>query len=132
MSADVEAFPAHLLAALPLATTLLLHVPGVDGRPIAIATSEDALEVARASGLVAFDAEEWRVLVSATESDRVWPADFRAAIERKALVAEPDAPWHLDEATAFGDARPDPSAGWSVGRVLARLGARLVGVEVGG
>ena len=143
MAAEVEAFPAHLLAALPLATTLLLHVPGVEGRPVAVATSQGALDVARAAGLLAFDADEWRVLVSATESDRLWPADFRAVIVGKSLAgrgascaegdpaADAAADARLDAAAAFGDARPDPVAGWSVGRVLARLGARLVGVELG-
>jgi hypothetical protein len=127
MNREVEAFPARLLGGLPVASTLWLHVPGVEGRPVAVATSAVAAATARAAGLVAFDAGEWEAVVVAAESDRLWPADFRSAVARK----HDDEAARLELGHALGDARPDPARGWSVGRVLDRIGAKLVRVEIG-
>jgi hypothetical protein len=122
---EARSIGAALLGDLPAAATLYLRVPGHDGL-VAIATSAERAELERGSGMIVFDAAEWGALVVAAESDRVWPADLREICARKAGAAD----WALDLETALGGARADAPRGWSVGRVLDRIGAELVQVQV--
>jgi hypothetical protein len=75
---------------------------------------------------VVFDAEEWVALVVATEADRVWAADFRTFCERKR--AEPA--WRLELPEALAGGQPDPAERWDLGRVLRRLAADVLSVEL--
>jgi hypothetical protein len=117
---EVLGFPARYLGALPLPTSLALDVSGVDG-PITVATH------AR-SAPATFDAAEWLALVDAAERDRAWPADFVVWCERKRA----ERGWRLATAEALGSLRSEPPTGWTVGRVLARLGAELRMVVIEG
>ncbi len=117
---EVLGFRADWLPGLPLPTTLALEVPGVDG-PITVATH------AR-SGRATFTAPEWLAIVAAAEHGRAWPADFAAWWERKRR--EPR--WRLTAAEALGPVSAEPAAGWSVGRVLQRLGVELRAVVIEG
>jgi hypothetical protein len=121
---EVSQLPAWLLESLPRAATLFLRVPGHEG-VVAIATSRERAEAERRSAAVVLDPCEWSAIVTAAESDRVWPSDFRALCARKASSRE----WTIDLETALAGARADGSRGWTVGRVLERLGAQLVGAE---
>lgn len=117
---EVRGFPARYLGALPLPTTLVLDVPDVDG-PVTVATH------AR-SGPAMFDAAEWLAIVDAAESNRAWPADLAAWCERK----RSDRGWRLTAAEALGPVRAEPPTGWTVGRVLGRLGAELRVIAIEG
>lgn len=121
---EVRDLPAHLLAGLPQSTTLRLEIPGVD-RTVAIATSADRAAAEREAGGVVFDAMEWSALVTAAESDRLWPADLREICARKLKAPR----WSLEPEVALAGARPDAPAHWTIGRVLDRLGAHLASAE---
>lgn len=121
---EVSGLPAHLLSGLPLPTTLRLEVPGHPGI-VSIATSAEVVRSERESGAVVFDGAEWSALVIAAESDRLWPAELREICERKARAPR----WTLDLDTALSGARAAAPAGWTIGSVLARVGARLVAAE---
>ena len=118
---EVRELPAQLLAQLPLPATLFVQVPGHEG-PVAIATSADRAESERAAGRTVFDAVEWSAIVTAAESDRLWPSDLRELCARKV------GGWTLDLDTALAGARPDAPQEWSVGRVLDRIGVALLAV----
>lgn len=117
---EVLEFPARLLGDLPLPTTLALDVPDVDG-PVTVATQ------AR-SGPATFDASESSAIVQASEHDRAWPADFATWCGRKRA----DRGWRLTAGEALGPVCVEPPAGWTVARVLARLGAELRAVVIEG
>lgn len=121
---ELRALPAHLLGALPRPTTLRLEVPGCGGI-VAIATSAERAEAERTAGAIVFDAAEWSALVTAAESERLWPADLRELCARKTRAAG----WALDLETALAGARPDAPAGWTLGRVLDRVGAHLLSAD---
>lgn len=121
---EVSSLPAHLLSNLPLPTTLRLEVPGHTGI-VSVVTSPEVVQSERESGAVVFDAAEWSALVTAAESDRLWPAELRAICARKAHTPE----WTLDLDAALTGARADAPAGWTIGTVLERIGARLVAAE---
>lgn len=121
---EVSALPAHLLEGLPLPTTLRLEVPGHDGI-VSVATSPEVVRSERESGAVVFDAAEWSALVTAAEADRLWPAELRALCARKAAAPR----WTVDLDAALAGARAVAPASWTIGKVLERVGARLVAAE---
>ena len=120
---EARGLPAGLLGQLPVGTLLLLRVPGHDGA-VAIASSPERAAEGRQAGLVVFDPTEWQALVTAVESDRVWPSDLRELCERKARAPQ----YVLDLDAALAGARAEAPQGWSVGRVLDRVGAQLSAV----
>lgn len=115
--------PAEVLGSLPLTPRLTLHVGGVPGlvvidlEPASAPTSEGELR---------FDAAEWRAIVVAASADRVWPMDFVSFCRRK----RDEPAWRIEEETALAGAQPDPRERWSARRVLARIGAELVSIDV--
>lgn len=121
---EVRELPAQLLGDLPVPATLFVRVPGQAG-PVAIATSAARAEAERAAGLTVFDPLEWSAIVVAAESDRLWSSDLREICARK--EAQPG--WALDLDVALAGARPDAPRAWTVGRVLDRIGATLVGLD---
>jgi hypothetical protein len=121
---EVRSFPAQLLATLPRPTTLRLQIPGLD-RVVAVATSADRAMMERESGALVFDAMEWSAIVAAAEADRLWPADLREICGRKTKAPV----FALDLEAALGGARIGASPGWSIGRVLDRVGAQLLSAE---
>ncbi|MDQ3035106.1 MAG: hypothetical protein M3Y87_22055 [Myxococcota bacterium] len=121
---EVRALPAQLLAGLPQSTTLRLEIPGLD-RLVAIATSAERAAAERDAGALVFDAMEWSALVSAAESDRLWPADLREICVRKLRTPR----WSLEPEVALAGARADAPAGWTIGHVLDRIGAHLAAAE---
>ncbi len=108
----VLGFPAGLLAQLPV--PISLDVSFLAGARFAVVTDPDLADVRRARGERVLDGADWEVLVTATESDRLRGIDLA-----ELLAARREGPLRLD--TVLGGARPDPSQGWSVARVLSRL-----------
>lgn len=126
---EVRELPAQLLPGLPVAATLFVQVPGHAG-PVAIATSPERAETERAAGRTVFDPAEWSAIVTAAESDRMWPSDLREVCARKVVAREAGGrEWALDLDGALAGARADAPQAWSVGRVLDRIGATIVGLE---
>lgn len=117
---EVLGFPARDLGALPLPTTLVLDVPDVDG-PVKVATHVRA-------GPAMFDVVEWCVIVDASECGRAWLADLVAWCDHKRA----DQGWRLTPTDALGSVRAEAPAGWTVARVLGRLGARLRMIKIEG
>lgn len=119
---EVLSLPAILLARLPAPPRLGLHVAGVPG---VVRVDPLGMEGSEPDDVV-FDADEWAALVVAAEADRVWPADLRAFCERKR--AEPA--WRLELSEALAGAQPDRGERWDLGRVLRRLAASVLSIEL--
>ena len=123
--AEALELPAALLAALPVAPSLGLHVAGVPG-VVRVELDAERAEAARAEGELVFDAGEWRALVLGAEADRAWSRDLVAFCQRKR--SEPA--WRIEQETALAGAQPDPREQWSAARVLERLGADVLSIEL--
>jgi hypothetical protein len=117
---EVLVLPAAWLPDLPIPTTLVLDVPGVDG-PVTVGTHVRCAPAA-------FVVSEWRALTAAAENDRAWPIDLRKWSERKRC--EPN--WRLTADEALGIAVGIERPSWTVTRVLRQLGARLRAVVIEG
>jgi hypothetical protein len=118
-------FPAGWVLDLPRAVELALHVPGVLG-VVRASRTKDVLVGAYAAGEIAFDAAEWRAIVEGVQSDRIWPQDFRAFCERKR--DEPEL--SLTAEIALAGAQPDRGEQWTLARVLRRIGAEVIAIDV--
>jgi hypothetical protein len=141
--AELLAFPARFLGALPLPTRILLEVSGINhqivfecgAEPVpARASSARASneEPARAaSRALVFSAGEVAALAQAVEADRLWPADFKAFCLRKRL----DASFQVTPELALSGAQPEPSADGlgtrlPLGAVLDQLELELASAAV--
>lgn len=116
---------ARQLAALPLPPRLGLHVPGVPGI-VRVELDPAEAGASRAEGELVLDRGEWRALVLGAEADRLWPSDLAALCRRK--VSDPS--FRIDVESALAGAQPDPRESWSVARVLSRVGAELLSIEL--
>ncbi len=123
--ADALELPAGLLPDLPAPPSLGLHVPGVPG-VVRVELDQERARAARAEGELVIDEGEWRALVLGAEADRAWSADLVGFCRRK--QSEPS--WRIEEETALAGAQPDPSEVWSAARVLDRLGAEVLSIEL--
>ncbi len=121
-NAEALELPADLLAELPLPPKLALHVPGVPGIVRVLLDAEGEGE----PGALTFDAEEWRAIVLGAQADRLWPSTFVALCARK----RDEPAWRIDAEMALAGAQPDPRQRFSVARVLSRLGAQVLAIEV--
>lgn len=115
--------PARLLFELPLAPSLGLHVPGVEG---VVRVSRAAEESEDDTSGPSLDAEEWVALVLGAEADRVWPRDLVGLLARKAA----DPSFRLIPEITLEGAQPDPEERWSLRRLLDRIGAELLSIEL--
>lgn len=122
---DALAMPAALLPELPAPPSLALLVSGVPG---VVRVELDAVRASamREEGELVLDASEWRALVLGAEADRAWPADLAALCRRK----ESEPAFRIDAETALAGAQPDRCERWSAARVLERLGAHVVSIEL--
>lgn len=123
--AEALGLSARLMGDLPLAPSLALHVLGVPG-VVRIELDADRAEAARAEGELVFDAEEWQAIALGAEADRIWPSDFAAFCRRK--QGEPS--WRVEAETALAGAQPDADEEWSAARVLERVGAEVLSIEL--
>lgn len=123
--ADALMLPAALLPELPAPPSLALFVSGVPG-VVRIELDEVRARAAREQGELVLDAGEWRALVLGAEADRAWPAELAALCRRK----ESEPAFRIDAETALAGAQPDRSECWSAARVLERLGAHVLSIEL--
>lgn len=115
--------PGALLPELPLPPTLALRVPGVAGL---VRVVPAAAEGSSSAAEVVLDADEWRAVVLGAEADRLFSAGFTALCARKR--SEPR--WRIGPEVALDGARPDPRERWSAARVLERIGAEVISIEL--
>jgi hypothetical protein len=125
---ELLAVPARLVSALPVPVCLRLRVPG---SPVPVMLWTGVYAAGRAStpvlaDIIVFDGAELEALVTATEADRLWHADFLGLCFEKWRT--PDVP--VRAAELLGGANEEPDAGWSLGRVLARLGIEVETFEL--
>jgi hypothetical protein len=127
---DVLDMPAYLLSHKPMLPTTL-HCE-LFGRRFVFTTDRMAWERAKLDGLAAFTGMELEACAVAAEEDRAWPTTLHGWIERK--LREPR--WYLNRAEACGEYDPrkrcEKFPRWTLGQVFARLGVRLLGVEMEG
>lgn len=118
--------PAKLVPDLPLAFTLTLEI---EGAPALVQLSTE-LHLDGGDSLadvIVFDREELRALIVGTQADRIWRKDLLGVCFDK--WRKPDHRLTLEAALA--GANPDVAeAGGSLGRVLERLGATVVSIEL--
>ena len=113
----ILAFPAALLGHLPVPVELELAIPG--GRTLAVVLDPGEATVRRADGEDVLDGADWEVVVTATESDRLFAAQLTDVVAMRR-----QGPLVLDR--VMDGARPDEPRGLSVERVLERIGARVL------
>jgi hypothetical protein len=117
--------PARLLPELPAPPSLGLHVPGVPG-VVRVELDPDRALAARSEGELVIDASEWSALVVGAEADRTWSADLVAFCARKLS----ERAWRIEAETALAGAQPDPGESWTAARVIERLGAQVLSIEL--
>lgn len=115
----ILAFPAALIGQLPVAVTLELAA----GRPFAVVFDPLEADERRAAGEDVLDGADWEMVVTAAESDRLFAAQLSELVSMRR-----EGPLALDR--VLGGARPDAPMGWSVARVLERVGARVLRAAV--
>lgn len=125
---ELLAVPARLVSGLPVPVCLHLRVPG---SPVPVVLWTGAYAAGRAAtpvlaDIIVFDGAELDALVTASEADRLWHADFLGLCFEKWRT--PDVP--VRAAELLGGANAEPDAGWSLGRVLARLGLEVETFEL--
>ena len=105
----------------------------VDGSVFHLSTSAEEREALAENGAIVLDSEEWEALTVAVEADRAWPADLIQALRTRGVTGhlQLDALLYgvsYDQATReLGEGR-----GFSLGRVLERVGARIEEVSMHG
>lgn len=124
---DVCDLPAHLIGELPLPAVLRLRA--IDGSVFHLSGGNADVATMREAGMAVLDRDEWSALVLATEADRVWPVDLVRALRARGVSGRLTLDSLLDGITAE-QARRDAGRLFSMGKVLARLGARLDAVRI--
>lgn len=120
---EVLGFSAHLLAQLPLPTTLVIEVEWWD-TPVIFVVNDRARE--RSDGYPVFDGKEFAAIVRGVENDRVWSTDLRQWCN----VKKRDPGWRVKESEVMGRVVNPDSPGWTLDRVLKRIEAKLLSLEV--
>lgn len=129
---ELSALPARGLGALPHAFTARMRA--VDGSVFFLATSAVDRQVLAEQGAIALDTDEWDALTLATEADRAWPGDLVQALRVRGVTGRLQIDALLDGIgyeQATSELGPE-GRGFSVGRVLARIGARMDEVTLEG
>lgn len=124
---EIEDFPARLLGSLPVPLTLWLDIPGAPV-PVCFTTAVASGEPAPLlAPQISFDRDELAALVIGVEADRVW---------RKELLGLCFEKWRrpalrISAKDTLAGAMPElDQPAWTLGEVLARLGAELTQVEL--
>jgi len=125
---ELGAMPAHGLGALAAAFTVRMRA--IDGTTFHLATAAAARDALAESGAIALDVDEWDALTIAAEADRVWPADLVQALRARGVTGRMTIDALLDGIT-YDEAVRDAPRGFTVARVLARIGARIEEVTFG-
>lgn len=117
---EARGLPAAHFTQLPYVTVLELEVPGWSG-PVWL-RSDAAVSIPGTD--VVLGSDVWSFLVEAAEADRIYLADLRA------LLARVHSGEVLTRDDVVGPVRAERPRQWTVGQVLARIGARLFSVRV--
>jgi hypothetical protein len=125
--ADVSDLPAHLIG--DLSVPLTVRMRAIDGSTFYLSTIAAEREMLLETGAIVLDRDEWAALVLATEADRAWPPDLVRALRGRGTSGRLSSDALLDGITVQ-EARRDAGRLLTMGRVLARLGARLEAVWV--
>ena len=125
--AELLSLPASLVPDLPLAVTLSLTIEGAPAQ-VQFTTRSHSDTQAREplAEVVAFDREELRALFVGVQADRIWRKDLLGLCFDK--WRRPEHRVSLREALAGANS---DDLDWTLGRVLARIGATVEAVEVG-
>lgn len=124
---ELLAVPARLVSGLPVPVCLRLNVPGA---PVPVVLWSGLAEQRGVTPVLAdtivFDGGELDAMLPACEADRLWHADFLGKCFEK--WRRPEVPVHAAELLDGANAEHD--AGWTLGRVFARLGIELEAIEL--
>ena len=119
--------PARGLGSLPAAFTVRMRA--VDGSVFYLATETAARDALAETGAIALDVDEWDALTVAVEADRAWPADLVQALRARGVTGHMSVDALLDGIT-YEQATCEGPRGFSVARVLSRIGARIEAVSI--
>jgi hypothetical protein len=126
MQRELLSLPARLVPDLPMAFTLSLAVEGAPAQ-LQLSTELHLDAGDSLAEVIVFDREEMRALFLSVEADRVWRKDLLGVCFDK--WRKPEHRLTLEHALA--GANPDEQErDWTLGRVLARLGARVESIEL--
>ena len=117
---EARALPAAHLGDMPAVTVLELEVPGWSG-PVWLRSD---LATSQVCADVLLGRDVWGFLVEAAEADRIYLSDFRTLLGR---IHAGDV---LKREDVLGPVSAERPRNWTVGQVLARIGARLFSVRV--
>ena len=117
---EARALPAAHLGDMPAITVLELEVPGWSG-PVWLRSD---LTTSQVGADVVLGRDVWGFLVEAADADRIYLSDFRTLLGR---IHAGDV---LKREDVLGPVRAERPRNWTVGQVLARIGARLFSVRV--
>jgi len=120
---EVLGFSAHLLAQLPLPTTLVIEVEWWN-TPVIFVVNDRARDPI--DGCPVFDGKEFAAIVKGVENDRVWSTDLRQWCN----VKKRDPGWRVKESEVMGGVVNPDFLGWTLDRVLKRIEAKLLSLEV--
>lgn len=133
---ELGSLPARGLGALPAAFTARMRA--VDGSVFHLSTSPAEREVLAEAGAIALGTEEWEAITLAVETDRMWEGDLVQALRARGVTGRLEVDALLD-GVSYERATSEllletggESRGFSVARVLQRLGARIDDVSFGG
>jgi hypothetical protein len=127
---ELGSLPARGLGGLPAAFTARMRA--VDGSVFYLSTSALARNRLGEMGGIALDGEEWDALTLAVEADRAWPGDLVQALRARGVTGRLQVDALLDGITyerAISELGTE-GRGFSVARVLARIGARIDDVTI--
>ena len=127
---ELGSLPARGLGGLPAAFTARMRA--VDGSVFHLSTSVTERDALAETGAIVLDAEEWDALTLAVEADRAWPGDLVQALRARGVTGRLQVDALLDGVT-YERATSELGAegrGFSVARVLARIGARIDDVTI--
>jgi len=128
---ELGSLPSRGLGSLPAAFTARMR--GVDGNVFHLSTSAAEREALAENGAIVLDAEEWEALTLAVEADRLWPADLVQALRVRGVTGRLGLDALLDGVSYERAMREvGEGRGFSLGRVLERVGARIEDVSMHG
>lgn len=113
------------LPQLPLRTMLVIEADWWD-TPVVFVANDKAGDPSRARGWPVFDGEEFVLIVRGVENDRVWSTDLRGWCNLKTR----DPGWRVKEKDVMGGVVNPDEPGWTLERVLKRIEAKLLSLEV--
>jgi hypothetical protein len=121
-----RALLAYPMALLPQLSALTLFLSaGRSKSLVAFTTSRKGYAAAVNAKVPCFVGGEYIAIAHAAQNDRLWASHFVAMVNKKARNPQ----WYLSPQEATGVVYGLSKLSWSIGEVLDRLHAQLVGIE---